>query len=124
METIYHSRMKKLQKFISQSKLDALIVDNVIDLFYLTGIELSLGRLFVSKSDATLFVDGRYYQACKSSSPFPLRLDDWRTSQAKWLSQAKQEKLKLIAFDKDNTSYSTYEKLKDLLAKSMPPAVT
>lgn len=60
-------RIDKLKKTVTSS--DVLFVDNPIDIFYLTGISLSLGRLVVSQKSASLFVDGRYFGIAKAKAP-------------------------------------------------------
>ncbi len=50
------------------------IVENRIDLYYLTGLRCSSGILLVLKEGASLFVDGRYFQDLSSRSPVPVKL--------------------------------------------------
>lgn len=64
-----NDRIKKAQQLLEKKHLDALIVDNPIDLYYLTSLSLSLGRLVISKDEVALFVDGRYFEACKKANP-------------------------------------------------------
>jgi len=42
------------------------LIEDPIDLFYLTGIELSAGQLLISKEGSKLYVDGRYIEEAKS----------------------------------------------------------
>lgn len=58
------NRIEKLQKQLIKQTLAGFIVEDSIDLFYLLGQSLSAGTLLVTPSDATLFVDGRYFQVC------------------------------------------------------------
>jgi Xaa-Pro aminopeptidase len=62
-------RIKKAQERLKKEKLQALVIDQPLDLFYLTGLELSLGRLLITESDFALFVDGRYYESCLQHFP-------------------------------------------------------
>ena len=62
-------RIKKVQKALSKWDVEAYIVKDPIDLFYLTGIEMSAGTCLITKTDATLFVDNRYYERCKNDAP-------------------------------------------------------
>ena len=59
----YHKRLSKLEKFVIENDLDALLITDVVDIFYLTGIRLSCGSLLIKNYDSTLFVDGRYFEA-------------------------------------------------------------
>lgn len=51
-------RIKKLQEHLEQ----ILVVVDLQDIFYLTGMKLSKGMLIIHKSDARLFVDKRYIE--------------------------------------------------------------
>ena len=62
-------RINKLRKDLELKKLGAVLIENPVDLLYLTGLQLSLGRLLVTQVNATLFVDGRYIAFAKSHSP-------------------------------------------------------
>ncbi len=105
-------RIKKLQKSLVELELDACIIDTPLDIFYMLGIELSLGRLLISKKKALLLVDGRYEEACRESSPIPVKTLDLPT-----LSDFLQkEKVALLGFDAENTRYSNYEQLKKALS--------
>ncbi len=42
------------------------MIEDPIDLFYLTGIELSAGQLLIAQEGSTLYVDGRYIEEAKS----------------------------------------------------------
>ncbi|MES2273259.1 MAG: Xaa-Pro peptidase family protein [Chlamydiota bacterium] len=63
------ARIKKLQGQLLE--LDAYLIENPTDLLYLTGLVLSKGRLLVTRTEAALFVDGRYLEAAKQSAPCP-----------------------------------------------------
>lgn len=68
------SRINRLSKWVQEKKLDALLVDNPVDLFYLTGLNLSLGRLCVGSDQSVLFVDGRYFEAASKQKIFQVKL--------------------------------------------------
>jgi len=51
---------------------DVCFIKNPVDLAYLTGIQMSLGHLFVTQTRGRLFVDGRYFSAVKDKSPVPV----------------------------------------------------
>lgn len=74
----------------------SVLIEQPIDLFYLTGLNLSKGRLFVKQGKATLFVDGRYYAQAKVKAPCEV---------AHW-DQIKELKEKEIGFD---SAFLTYD---------------
>ena len=67
-------RLECLQALLKASHVDACVVEASTDLFYLTGILISTGRLIVHANGARLFVDGRYIEVCNQCSPFPVSL--------------------------------------------------
>lgn len=106
----------KLKKLLTEEKLDGLIIANPKDLFYLTGLNLSCGYLFIEKKKVTLFVDGRYFEACKESSPFPTKLLK-ENSFYDFLNGFKGKKM--MGFDSNNTPYSNFLDLSSHLAKNI-----
>lgn len=84
------SRIKKLN-------ID-LLIENPIDLYYLTGLTLSKGRLLVKNQKATLYVDGRYFAEAKKKAPCPV---------APW-NESKQIKEKKLHFDSAFVSYEGF----------------
>lgn len=106
-------RIKKVQECLEKWGVDLLIVDNPIDLYYLTGQNVSTGRLVIFEAAATLYVDGRYYESCKESLAMPVAL------------LTKEHPLpsfegKRIGFDAGFTSYENYEKLSALKGERVP----
>ncbi len=92
------TRVENLQKKL---EVDAYLVDDSINLLYLTGLQLSAGILLVTKKEATLYVDGRYLEVCQEEAPMkalPLENLDLST-------------FKSVGFNREMTSYEAYEKL-------------
>ncbi len=108
-KNLYHQRVQALLKAI-KPECEACLIEDPIDLYYLTGLTLSTGRLLVG-SKTTLFVDGRYTEMCQKHSPFPVRL----------LNTPLEEIVKVarLGFDGAATTYQTYEKYKRALKKSV-----
>ena len=57
------SRLQKAEQFVTRTNIDALLVTDVVDIFYLTGVHVSCGTLLVRESASIFFVDGRYMNA-------------------------------------------------------------
>lgn len=95
----YLSRLEKLQERLSTLSCDVLLLEHPTDLFYLTGMELSSGRLLVKKQSSDLFVDGRYIEICKKDSPCPARL----LTETDFLSSLPPKST--IGFDSVHTTY-------------------
>lgn len=99
-------RNERIQKLIqSLGEVDGCLIEEPNDLFYLTGLSLSVGKLWVSPSGACLFVDGRYYGKAKKEAPCPVALiDSFKES----FQTAKQ-----IAFDSAFITYNGLLALKN-----------
>lgn len=78
-------------------------IDSPADLAYLTGLNLSKGRLFLKTGGTILFVDGRYFEKAKELAPCEVRI--WDEQDA--ILEAK------IAFDSSFLTYAEYQLLKN-----------
>lgn len=109
----YQSRLKKLQKILKQEKCDALIIDDPLNLFYLTGLDLSSGKLIVHTKGAHLLVDGRYIESCRLNSPFPVLQSD-PPGLDKLLASPELSFIAKLAFDTEKTTYKAHQQLKKI----------
>jgi Xaa-Pro aminopeptidase len=62
---IFLKRIATLQAALQNEGLDGFFIEDPVDLFYFTGLKMSLGHLFVLQDRCTLFVDGRYTEAAR-----------------------------------------------------------
>ena len=106
---IFNNRVDQLKTILSEEKCDGMLIDDTINLYYLTGLHLSAGKLLLHPEGATLLVDSRYYEHCKSSSPFPVKLTN-KSFELKVLISEKN--ITQLAFNSDNTTYGEFQKLK------------
>ena len=108
-------RIGRVQDFLIREKLDLLIVDHLVDLIYLTEVDLSIGRLIIEPDSATLFVDARYFEMCQKRA----------TVTVKQIERYGQEpfdfKDKRVGFDGANTSYQVYNQLKERVGEGLVP---
>jgi Xaa-Pro aminopeptidase len=73
-------RLLALRAQMSEAALDALLVTNVVNVAYLSGLRATAAALIVSSDDATLVTDFRYREAARrrfesGEAPSGLRLD-------------------------------------------------
>jgi len=100
------SRILQFQKNL---ETDAALIENPIDLLYITGLSLSRGVFVATKEEAILFVDGRYFAKAQKEAPCAVRLlsgnylDDWLGARS----------IETVEFDGDWTTVSRYEALKN-----------
>ena len=98
------SRIKKVQQ---QLDVDCLLIDDPVDLFYLTGLTLSIGRMALFPDRASLFVDGRYIEIGKKKAPCEVKLNQEFVS---YLSSAQK-----VGFDSAFLSCDDFAKLEKQL---------
>lgn len=102
-----NARLTTLQKHLIH---EAAIIEDPTNLLYLTGLCLSRGILMVTKDDAVLFVDGRYFATAERHAPCPIRLlkegglEDLR----EWLEG---RNVKHLSFDSTLTTYDRFTEL-------------
>lgn len=103
----FRARIRAVQRYLGERGLDALIIDNPLNVFYLSGLELSVGTLLITRGSARLAVDNRYLEISKKLSPIPVI-----PSQPEWLGKLLQKKgfadVGTLGFDSENTSYDRY----------------
>ena len=104
-----NERIYKLQQLLGT---EAVLIENPLDLFYLTDLDLSAGKLLVTKTSSLLFVDSRYIEMASEQTLIPVQLD---------------HNIKLDSFlhttsalriDPKNTSYARFLKLRSLLPQT------
>lgn len=109
----YAERLENLQSHLKEQRCDTLVIQDEINLYYLTGLSLSAGSLLVHPKGAELLVDGRYEQACKESSPFPVHPIE---SGALATLIEKIGPFKTLGFNSNNFTYSNFLTLEKEIA--------
>lgn len=108
---LHHERLNKLQSLLSEKGCDGLIIEDQINLYYLTGLNISSGKLVVHPQGAHLIVDSRYIEMCKNSSPFPVLLAENSQTLYNLFSSPELSSLQCLAFNSDNTTYGAFLQL-------------
>lgn len=103
----YLQRIRELQKTFLKNQCDAFLVTNVKDIFYLTGVSLSAGKVLLLEDSAFLIVDGRYLESALSKSPIPVLLAETNTL---WKLLENKKKLGL---DSEAISYQFFIDLEE-----------
>lgn len=114
----YLKRLQRVQKSLDAYACDAFLVEDAINLYYLTGLELSAGFLLIQPDQAHLAVDNRYYEHCLKTSPFPVVLSD-DLPLNKLLNEPAYQRIKTLGFDSETTSFQRFRELEQLI-KTVP----
>lgn len=112
----YIKRQENLRQILKSRSIDGLIIDDPINLFYLTGLEMSAGRLLVTTKNSLLFVDNRYYESCQNQTAAQVYLTD-KEPFSEILLNPELNFIKTIGFDTENTSYKVFSDLEILMTK-------
>jgi len=111
----YQKRLYALGEILEEDSIDGFLIEDPTDIFYLTGIELSTGRLIVHSRGAHLVVDGRYYEAC--SNIHFLNVVLWDQDILSDLLLDDLAHIKSFAFCSEKTTYQRYSDLKKIAEK-------
>jgi len=112
----YINRQENLKQFLKSKSIDAIIIEDKINLFYLTGLEMSAGTLLVTSKNSLLFVDNRYYESCQNQSSCQVYLSD-KEPFSDILLTHEFNFIKTIAFDSENRSFKDFTELEILINK-------
>lgn len=114
---MFEKRLERVRKQLLEEKIDLLIVDDPVNIFYLTGIEVSSGRIVLTHDHAFFLVDGRYQELCKKQSPMPVLMTPEASLKA-LLNEPGFQNVKIVAFDRETTTYKVYEELAQNVVES------
>lgn len=110
---MHKKRIAKLQKQLEFYKCDAFLIEDVTDLYYLTGMSLSVGTLLVEEDKALLLVDARYLELCQKGSSVDVALSTENPLDT-LVSKKK------LGFCQANTTYERYLALKKIKLSLKP----
>lgn len=100
-----------------REKHPGFIIEDPLDLFYLTGLNLSRGMLLVCKKQVCLFVDGRYLSMAKERAKVPVRL----VSDQQVREFLRKNGANELIFDSARTSFERHAQLKKSLKVALKP---
>lgn len=103
----YEDRLNHLQESLKAHSIDAYLVEDTINLFYLTGIEMSSGKLLVTTKSFLLIVDNRYFEICKNKAPCPVILAEKDPLSALFLN-SDYNFIKALGIDSETTSHKNF----------------
>lgn len=109
-------RQENLVQLLKSQGADAIIIDDPVNLFYLTGLDMSSGKLLITTRNNLLFADNRYYEMAAEKSPCRVVLSD-KEPLSQFLLTPELNFIKNIAFDSENKSYKSFLELEVLFAK-------
>jgi Xaa-Pro aminopeptidase len=110
----YSARLERLRILLQSLACDALVIEHPPNLLYLTGLELSTGKLIVTAKDACLIVDGRYYEKSCQQTVYPVLLLKENVLK-NWIVDSH---IRRLGFDQNQTTYQAFLDLQQLAEKT------
>lgn len=101
-EDDFQRRISHLQKELEGKSWQAWLIEDPLDLYYLTGESFSVGSLWIAQEKVLLLVDQRYLEKAKQTLQIPVSLKSDEAS-SQFLSQNAVQK---VAFDANKTTVS------------------
>ena len=118
---IVNSRLQKLRQKLAEKEIDAILVSQSENRYYLSGFDGSAGFLLITAEKAILATDFRYIEQAGAQAPdyevsrITNNITDWFPSLAGDLS------LRRLGFEAGNVTFTMHHQLRDALnAKKMP----
>ena len=106
----FASRLKKLRIELHALPCDSLLIEHPTDIFYLTGLQISSGKIVISEKHHCLFVDGRYLEYCKQQALFPISILAKNTL----IDYIQEICVKCLGFDQQRTTYQGFLEFNEL----------
>jgi Xaa-Pro aminopeptidase len=100
----YAARLERLRRLLTSLPCDALLIEHPTHLLYLTGLELSTGKLLISEHKECLIVDGRYFEKSCLQTLYPVQL--LKEDLFKQLMTSFQ--IHQLGFDEHQTTYHAF----------------
>lgn len=111
---IYIPRLDRINRYTKTNGAQALLITDPTDLYYITGIRMSLGIAVIYGDHSVLLVDKRYYEMCVKKSPIPVKPVE-EFSLKTLFKTAPYNEITSLAFDSGRTPVHQYNELqKDL----------
>lgn len=114
---LHKMRIKSLQELIKRADGGIFYLEDKINLFYLTGLDLSAGILAVGEKEANLFVDSRYIEVCREHSPISVSLVEAATVEHV-LAHSFFKSVQTLSFDSVHTTYQHFKKMEEATQRS------
>lgn len=106
----FAKRLEKARLHLASLPCDALLIEHPTDLLYMTGLELSSGKLLLTMEEACLVIDGRYIEAAAKQTLYPVVLYKEGILQEQIITF----QIRSLGFDEQHTTYANFLNLQNL----------
>ena len=118
-------RVDRLRTLLKNSKIDGLMINDMINIFYLTGFTGSAARLFISEDEAKIYTDKRYEEQVSAETDGKVfAIDIGSGPQQELVLLADMESCRSVGFESDSLSWTEARKYLELLGdKKVIPTI-
>lgn len=107
----YARRLERVREQMKREKLDAYVVFNRSEQYWLTGFTGEDGHAIVTQREVTLMTDGRFDETAQIEAPWARKVIRKKRTPEKTVREFKRLKLKRIGFDPDHLAVRTWAAL-------------
>jgi Xaa-Pro aminopeptidase len=112
------NRIDKLKRILEEKDIDAFLVSQPENRYYLSGFSGSAGYLFITQKYAVLATDFRYVEQVKMQAP-DYTLFQISGSLSKWLPEVIDGlKIKKLGFESADITFDKYQNFSSIIGKS------
>ncbi len=111
------SRLRKLRRSLAENKIDAILVSQPENRYYLSGFDGSAGYLLITQHKAVLATDFRYIEQVKRQSPDYEILKVTGDIRTWFPGLASDMNLKRVGFEAGHITCTIFQQLSDTLEK-------
>lgn len=104
------SRIQRVRKGLDFDQLEALLITDLSNIYYLSGFRGSDGALYLTPEESTLLVDGRYGAQAKDQAP-DCNVEIYSKKLPAISKAIKSSKAKTIGFEAGSMTVSVYQAL-------------
>ena len=114
------SRLQKIRCKLNENEIDAFLVSQPENRYYLSGFDGSAGFLLITQEESILATDFRYTEQAKGQAP-DYEILQIKGEIAEWLPGLVTDlKLKSLGFEAGNLTFALYQKISEALNKTQP----
>ncbi|MFQ6121932.1 MAG: M24 family metallopeptidase [Dehalococcoidales bacterium] len=120
-----NSRLEKLRQKLSEKEIDAILISQPENRYYLSGFAGSSGFLLITPQKATLATDFRYLEQAKTQAP-DYEIFQITNDIADWFPRLIAESgLKRLGFEAGHITFAMYQQLNDIVKgmQSLPKLI-
>ncbi len=112
------NRLQKLRQTLTEKELDAILISQPENRFYLSGFDGSAGFLVITPKDTILATDFRYIEQAKRQAP-DHEIVQTAGDMAEWFPKLVADfNLKTIGFEAGHITFTLYHQLTEILNKA------